>query len=84
MCDIKKHYQEYAAAEAALRRFGVSKDMPGFEYLRAGADKIRFQIRTEAYNPGVLGAGSCGDVRNMSRAQFSWHRREPYLRCFFI
>ncbi len=37
MCEIKNHYKEYSSAEAALRRFGVGKDMPGFEYLRAGA-----------------------------------------------
>lgn len=48
MCDIKKHYNEYAAAEAALRRFGVGKEMPGFEYLRAGAVIVKIDgFKTE-------------------------------------
>lgn len=37
MCDVKNHYKEYAEAEAVLRRFGVGREMPGFEYLRTGA-----------------------------------------------
>lgn len=37
MCNIKNHYSDYVAAEATLRRYGVPKEMPGFEYLRAGA-----------------------------------------------
>ena len=37
MCDVKNHYTEYAEAESVLRRFGVGKEMPGFEYLRTGA-----------------------------------------------
>lgn len=34
MCEAKNHYNEYSRAEEILRRFGISKDLPGFEYLR--------------------------------------------------
>lgn len=43
MCDIRNHYYEYARAEEALRRYKVGKDLPGFEYLRAGAVIVKLK-----------------------------------------